>query len=123
MTEIKIASIKKALRSHEFRGMYPELNSEIDEYIQNPDCKCNIPLYNAILADIDRLKKWFGEDAIVVDPLLPEEPDQLNKWQVINCHIDELEKHLQDLPHGPKQIVIARWEDQVSVIINDPIFN
>lgn len=123
MTEIKIASIKKALRNHEFRNMYPELKEEINTYIQNPDCKCNIPLYNAILFDIDKLKKWFGEDAVVIDPPLPEEPDQLNKWQVINCHIDKLEDFLQGLPHGPKQIVIARWENEVTVIINDPIFN
>ena len=123
MFEVKIASIKKALRSHQFRDSYPELKKEIDAYIQNPDCKCNAPLYNAILADIDRLKQWFGEDTIVVDPPLPEEPDQLNKWQTINCHIDELEKHLQELPHGPKQIAIARFEDQVTVIVNDPVFN
>ena len=123
MTEIKIASIKTALRSHEFRNMYPELKDELDTYLTNPDCKCNVPLYNAILSDLDRLKKWFGKDAVVVDPLLPEEPDQLNRWQVINCHIDELDKYLQELPHGPKQIAIARFENEVTVIINDPIFN
>jgi hypothetical protein len=123
MIEIKIASIKKALRSHEFRNKYPEFKEEINTYIENPDCKCNIPLYNAILSDLNRLKEWFGEDAVIVEPPLPEEPEQVNKWQVVNCHINDLESFMQGLSHGPKQIAIARWEDQVTVIINDPIFN
>lgn len=123
MTEIKIASIKKALRSHGFRNNYPELKEDIDAYIKNPDCKCNIPLYNAILSDLPRLKKWFGEEAVVVEPPLSEEPDQINQWQVFNCHIDDLESFMQGLSHGPKQIAIARFEDQITIIVNDPIFN
>ena len=123
MKEIKIATIKKALQDRDFRNQYSEYQKEIDEWINNPDCKCNAPLYNAILADTSRLEKYFGEEIVITDPPMPEEPEQVNQWSVINCHIDELDNHLQGLSHGPKFITIARWEDQVTVIINDPIFN
>lgn len=123
MKEIKIETIKKALLDNNFRKLYPELQKEIDQWINNPDCKCNNPLYNAIINDTNTLKKYFGEDILVTDYLAPIEPEQLNQWTVINCHIDELEEYLQKLPSGPKQIAVARWEDQVTIVINDPVFN
>lgn len=42
-----------------------------------------------------------------------------NKWSVINCHKDELEEKLRKLPNGRKQIAIARFEDQVTVVVNE----
>jgi hypothetical protein len=42
----------------------------------------------------------------------------VNEWQVINCHINELTAELRKLKAGRKQLDIARWEDQVTVVIN-----
>lgn len=42
-----------------------------------------------------------------------------NNFSVINCSIDELERQLKDLPPGRKQIVVTRWEDQVTAIVNE----
>ena len=45
--------------------------------------------------------------------------EQLNDWSVINCHINDLNKELKKIRHGKKQIAIARYEDQVTVVINE----
>jgi hypothetical protein len=41
-----------------------------------------------------------------------------NEWQVINCHIDELSTKLKSLGPGRKQLDVARFEDQVTVVVN-----
>lgn len=120
--EINQEKIKKALLDSKFRSLYPELKKEIDQWIENPGCKCNIPLYNTILSDISRLKLYFGQESVVTEPIL-EIPGQVNHWSIFNGHIDKLNDYLQSLSPGPKQIAIARWQDQVTVIVNDPEFN
>ena len=42
----------------------------------------------------------------------------LNDWQVINCSIHELHERLKSLGPGRKQLDIARYEDQVTVVVN-----
>ena len=42
-----------------------------------------------------------------------------NYWNVINCHIDDLEYNLKKLPPGRKQLDLSRYEDQVTVVINE----
>ena len=51
----------------------------------------------------------------------PEEAKKLaeNNWTVINCKADELEERLRRLPNGRKQLAIARYEDLVTVVINE----
>jgi hypothetical protein len=46
-------------------------------------------------------------------------PEIRNNFSVINCSIGELEEKLQSLKGGRKQISMARFEDQVTVIVND----
>ena len=41
-----------------------------------------------------------------------------NEWQVINCHINELATELRKLGGGRKQLDIARWQDQATVVVN-----
>jgi hypothetical protein len=41
-----------------------------------------------------------------------------NDWEVINCSIDELQNQLRKLRPGRKQLEVARFQDQVTVIIN-----
>ncbi len=122
MIEITIEKIKKALQDSEFRNLFPHLEEEIDQWIENPGCKCNTPLYNTILSDITQLRTYFGAEMVVVDQPLSEIDEQVNQWSVINCTIDELQERLAELPPGPKQISLARFEDQITCIVNDPIF-
>jgi len=42
-----------------------------------------------------------------------------NSFKVINCSIGELEETMKKLPAGRKQVTLARWEDQVTVLINE----
>lgn len=121
--EITVETIKKALNDYKFRDLFPDLKEEIEKWISNPGCKCNLPLYRTILAHTNQLKTYFGNDIKIEESIIEEEPEQVNQWKVVNCHIDELEGILQSLPHGPKQIAIARYEDQLTMVINDPIFN
>lgn len=118
--KISIETIKKALLDTKFRNLFPEYREAIDKWMVNPGCKCNVPLYESIYAHKDRLKSYFGNDVEFEEE---EEDIQKNHWTVFHGHIDDLEAYLQSLPHGPKQIALARWEDQVTLIVNDPQIN
>jgi hypothetical protein len=50
-----------------------------------------------------------------------EEIERLSKnnWRVINCSIGDIEKEMKKLPHGRKQIAITRYEDQVTIVVNE----
>ena len=65
-----------------------------------------------------QIKAYFPGRAI-------ENPDEeinkmaQNNWTVINCKIQDLQKRLKQLPSGRKQIAITRYEDEVTVIVNE----
>lgn len=52
---------------------------------------------------------------------LDEEAKKLadNNFSVINCHVDELEARLRKLPPGRKQLAVARFEDTITVVVNE----
>ena len=120
MNKISLLDIKQALLDGRFRDGLPlALKPEIAQYLQNPSCPCNLPLYRKILKDHkDYLIKYFPSKTI------SDEDDEIRKlsenhWTVINCHIDELESHLKKLSPGRKQIDVARWQDQATVVVNE----
>lgn len=124
MVEVGIETVKQLLKESRFRKEFFEYKKEIDQWINNPDCECNVPLYNAILSQKDKLESYYDDEVIIIDPPIEDfENTQINNWQVINCHVDELEEILRNLPNGPKQIAVARYEDQITVVVNDPTFN
>jgi len=118
MSKLGITDIKQALWDDRFRNLFPEYEKEIREFISNPGCTCNVRLYRLILSHKDRLQRYFPTKTIEVPD---EELEKLarNHWMVISCHIDELQKKMKGLPKGRKQIAVARWEDQVTVVINE----
>jgi DNA-binding transcriptional MerR regulator len=76
-------------------------------------------LYRKILKNCkEQLEKYYPNSEA---PNPDEELQKLseNKWTVINCHIDELEKQLRKLGPGRKQLDMARYLDQVTVIVNE----
>jgi hypothetical protein len=65
-----------------------------------------------------QLKEYYPDKEIInPDTELP--PLQENSWTVINCTVHEIEGHLKKTGPGRKQIFVARYEEQATVIIND----
>jgi hypothetical protein len=112
--------VKQALKDHRFRNALPKgLSTEIDEFLNNPGCPCNVPLYRSILKDCRKqLQEYFpGKEIADVEKEIKTLAQ--NNWGVINCPVDELEKNLRKLPPGRKQLAVARYEDQVTIIVNE----
>lgn len=112
MKKLTLLEIKQALWDERFRNLFPEYQEQIREFLHNPGCACNIDLYSNLFKHKDRLQKYFPTKEIVEE----ESPSQ---WKVINCHINELEGKLRKLSKTKKQIAIARYQDQVTVVINE----
>lgn len=117
---ISLLDVKKALRDSEFRKELPSsLLDDVQKFLNNPGCVCNVPIYRKIMKfGGEQLKKYFS-DKILVTPEEEEAKLAKNNWSVINCSIGELEANLKKLNKGRKQIAISRYEDQVTVIINE----
>src|SRR5262252_4260829 len=118
--KIGLLEVKQALRDGRFRDKLPDvLKEDIQKYLHNPGCACNLPIYRRVMQfGGDQLKAYFPGKEL---PNVEEELQHLaeNNWLVINCHINELEGRLTKLPPGRKQIAVARYEDQVTVIVNE----
>jgi len=119
-TKLKVADIKNALLDNRFRETLPEdLDKDIQKFLQNPGCLCNHPIYRKVMVMAEeQVKKYFPNKFL---PDLQEEFDKLsrNNWTVINCKTDELQNKLRKLPPGRKQLDVARYQDQVTVVINE----
>lgn len=112
--------IKQAiLTDSRFRELFPELKSDIQKVLNNPSCACNAPIYDNFFKYKDRLTDYFkGKEIKSFKEQATE--DSQNHWNVINCKIDELEAVLNKLhKFGRIQIAAARYQDEVTVIVND----
>ena len=119
MNKITILDVKSALKDSRFRLTLPdEYEKEINEYLKNPSCPCHAPLYKKIIKDCkEQLQKYYPNREISD---IQEEVKKIaeNQWQVINCSVGDLEFNLKKLGPGRKQISMARYEDQITVIVN-----
>ena len=116
---LTIAQIKEALSDERFReSLPPEFADDLAKWRNNPGCGCNQKFYRRLMADArEQLQAYFPGAEITAEPEAPAKP--ANHWRVINCRADELEGHLRKLGDGRKQIAVARYEDQVTVVVND----
>jgi hypothetical protein len=120
MKQISLMEVKQALRDSRFRDSLPqEFKDDVQKFLHNPGCACNLPIYRRILREAkDQLMAYYpGRELLNVE----EEISNLakNNFSVINCSKDELEEKLRRLGPGRKQIAVARYEDQVTVIVNE----
>lgn len=120
MKKIGLMEVKLALKDPRFRDSLPiEFQDDIAKYLSNPGCACNLPIYRKLLKNCTKqLSDYYPGNEIVNEE---EEIQKLakNHFSVINCHISELESKLRSLPVGRKQIAICRYEEQVTVVINE----
>lgn len=118
--KITISDVKKALKDERFRAILPkDMGPELIGFLENPGCACNLPLYRKIMKDCrDQLSKYYPGMEI---PDTEKEISRMaeNHWTVISCHVDELESRLNKLGPGRKQLDVARYQDQVTVVVND----
>lgn len=117
--KITLLDIKQAMKDSRFRENLPvSVQDDVKQYLKNPGCACNTPIYAKILRECQQqIREYYPGREIVT---LEQEVSELaqNHWTVINCHIDDLEKQLRRLPFGRKQIDVARYQDQVTVVVN-----
>lgn len=117
---VTLMDVKQALRDPRFRSSLPEqFREDVRKYQQNPGCACNVPLYKRLMTEAkEALQEYYPSKSVVS---LEEDAKKLaeNNFYVINCGVSELEEKLKKLSMGRKQIAIARYEDQVTVIVND----
>ena len=112
--------VKKALLDARFRDKLPIfLREDIAAFLQDPGCACNIDIYKKIAKECKGLLEEYYPGKEAVDEIKAVEQLSQNHWKVVNCHIDELEKELKKLGPGRKQLDVARWEDQVTIVINE----
>lgn len=114
--KLGLMDVKQALLDARFRESLPqELLLDVQKFLQNPSCGCNHPIYKRVMkvAAKQLLEYYPTREIGDVDAL----KETGNNWQVINCSINDLQKQLQNLPPGHKQLEIARWQDQVTVVI------
>lgn len=122
MRKIGLQEIKKAiLNDSRFRSALPDyLKEEVNKFISNPGCpSCSVNLMREILKNCRKqLQEYFPNKEIVNEE---EEIKKLatNNWSVINCSIDDLEDKLKRLPPGRKQVAIARYEEKITLVVNE----
>lgn len=119
---ITIHDVKQALLDERFRASLPEdLQEDVTKFLKNPSCACNHPIYlNVMRKASKQVAAYFPT---VEEPNVEEIEKEIqklakNEWQVINCHVNELVAELRKLGPGRKQLDIARWQDQVTVVVN-----
>lgn len=119
--KIDLMDVKQALADPRFRdSLGVDFQEDIAKYLTNPGCSCNHKIYRRILKDAKKqLLEYFPNKKEVTNE--SEEISKLarNYFTVINCHKDDLEKKLRDLPPGRKQIAVSRYENQVTVVVNE----
>jgi hypothetical protein len=117
---ITLLDVKQALRDKRFRDGLPEgFKEDIQKYLNNPGCACNMPIYKRVITEAKaQVAAYFPNRPI---SNIEDEVKKLadNNWTVINCHKDELQERLRKLPSGRKQIAVTRYEDQVTVVVNE----
>jgi hypothetical protein len=117
---ISLTDVKQALRDDRFKNNLPEIFSEdVKKFNNNPGCGCNVSFYKKLLKEAKpQLQAYFPDkDIIDVDEQIKKLSQ--NNFYVINCSSSELEGKLQALPPGRKQLAIARYEDLVTVVVNE----
>ena len=115
---LSVHEIKQALLDDRFRKQLPvSLNDDIVKFLQNPGCSCNGSIYRRVAQEArEQLLAYYpGREPLQEDKVVPPP----NRWRVINCTIQELERQLQALGPGRRQVSVARYQDQVTVVIND----
>jgi hypothetical protein len=120
MKKVTLLDVKQALKDERFRKSLPDhLLPEVQKFLQNPSCPCNLPIYKLVLAECQQQLVQYFPSRVPSDPA--EEALRLsqNQWTVVNCKVEALESELRKLPPGGKQVALARWTDEATLVTNE----
>lgn len=118
--KISLLELKKALKDSRFREKLPSyLKNEVVKFLSNPSCACNAPLYKKIVNECSGLLAEYYPNKEVGEEVITEINKEDGTWMVINCHINELENNLRKIKYTKTNIAMARYEDQVTVIVKE----
>lgn len=116
---ITTEDLKRAVKKGDFRKRFPELRVEFDDFIQKNGCAfCAKKMVEGLMSYKDRLYDYFGDVNLAIEAPEAFDPVGDNNFTIINCGIHELEDKLNALPPAAYQITAARYEDQVTVVVN-----
>jgi len=101
------------------QSLPPVLKEDIQKYEQNPSCTCNLSVYRNVLKHgVEQIKAYFpGQPVVDPDKELAKLAE--NNFSVINCKATDLEDLLKKLPPGRKQIALARYQDEITIVVNE----
>lgn len=119
--------LEKQFFTPQFRDLFPDMAEKFSEYFKNPSCPCNYGLVQHVVSDGTALERWFKRPVMLDDNLramseklmMRHGPGGQREFWVLNTTTDKLQSELDSLPPGPKTFAIARWQDQVTVVIQD----
>jgi hypothetical protein len=118
--QVTVLDVKNALADQGFRSsLPPSFAEDLQKYDSNPNCSCNLKIYQKVMNEAKEQVKAYYPNKNLEDPKEQLRKGTQNKFSVVNCSIGELEARMQSLPPGRKQITLARWEDQVTVLVNE----
>jgi hypothetical protein len=119
MRKVGLLDVKAALQDERFRDTLPEEIQKEFKDISCSSCPANTSFYQRILREHRSERREYFPAREVAN--IKEENKKLaeNHWTIINCHIDDLESKLKKLPPGRKQLDLSRYEDQVTVVVNE----
>lgn len=119
--KINLQDVKQALLDERFRESLPQdLNEDVAKFLSNPGCLCNHPIYKKILTKApEQLAKYYPNKTRIEIQEIEKEIESLsdNNWIVINCNTTELADQLKKLPRGKMNLDIARYQDQITVVV------
>lgn len=95
------------------------LTADVQKFLQNPNCSCNMRIYQNVLQHAEEQVRQYFPNKKYVSPQTTLDTIMQNSWIVINCNVRNLEDELKKLKHGRKQIAMARYGDEVTVIVNE----
>lgn len=112
--------VKVALKDPRFRDSLPlELQEDVATYLHNPGCACNIPFYRKLIKKHSKYLQKYYPGYEITDEKQESKKLAENNWTVINCKTHELENKLKQLAPGRKQLAVSRYEDDITVIVNE----
>jgi len=114
MLKIGLVEVKQLLQYNlNFRLLFPEFKDEINKFVKCTNCENNGSLLRKILNHKDRIEKFLSDKNENVPKLQDE-------FKVINTGIENLEEELRKIPIGSRVESLARFDNNVTVIIRIP---